>query len=31
MNHVQATARRVEELMVHEKYKHGSEDDLRAL
>ena len=29
VNHVQAMARRVEELMAHEKYKHGSEDDLR--
>jgi hypothetical protein len=29
VNHVQATARRVEELMAHEKYKHGTEDDLR--
>jgi len=29
VNHVQAMARRVEELMTHEKYKHGSEDDLR--
>lgn len=29
VNHVQATARRVEELMAHEKYKHGNEDDLR--
>lgn len=31
VNHIQAMARRVEELMAHEKYKHGSEDDLRAL
>jgi transcription elongation factor SPT6 len=31
VNHVQATARRVEELMAHEKYKHGTEDDLREL
>lgn len=29
VNHVQATARRVEELMAHEKFKHGTEDDLR--
>lgn len=29
VNHVQATCRRVEELMAHEKYKHGTEDDLR--
>jgi transcription elongation factor SPT6 len=29
VNHVQAMARRVEELMAHEKFKHGSEDDLR--
>lgn len=29
VNHVQAMARRVEELMAHEKYKHGSEDELR--
>ena len=29
MNHVQAMARRVEELMAHEKFKHGPEDDLR--
>jgi transcription elongation factor SPT6 len=28
VNHVQAMARRVEELMAHEKYKHG-EDELR--
>ncbi|KDR81667.1 hypothetical protein GALMADRAFT_239777 [Galerina marginata CBS 339.88] len=28
VNHVQAMARRVEELMAHEKFKHGSEDDL---
>ncbi|OBZ75792.1 Transcription elongation factor SPT6 [Grifola frondosa] len=28
VNHVQAMARKVEELMAHEKYKHGSEDDL---
>ncbi|KAF8964059.1 transcription elongation factor SPT6 [Flammula alnicola] len=28
VNHVQAMARRVEELMAHEKYKHGSEDEL---
>jgi transcription elongation factor SPT6 len=31
VNHVQAMARRVEELMAHEKFKHGSEDDLREL
>jgi len=31
VNHVQATARKVEELMVHEKFKHGSEDELRKL
>lgn len=29
VNHVQTTARRVEELMAHEKYKQGTEDDLR--
>lgn len=29
VNHVQAMARRVEELMAHERFKHGSEDDLR--
>lgn len=29
VNHVQAMARRVEELMNHEKFKAGSEDDLR--
>lgn len=29
VNHVQAIARKVEELMAHEKFKHGSEDDLR--
>jgi len=28
VNHVQAMARRVEELMAHEKFKHGSEDEL---
>ncbi|PCH37999.1 transcription elongation factor Spt6 [Wolfiporia cocos MD-104 SS10] len=28
VNHVQAMARKVEELMAHEKYKHGTEDDL---
>ncbi|KAF9013878.1 SH2 domain-containing protein [Cyathus striatus] len=28
VNHVQAIARRVEELMAHEKFKHGSEDEL---
>ncbi|KAI0670362.1 transcription elongation factor Spt6 [Trametes maxima] len=28
VNHVQAMARKVEELMVHEKFKPGSEDDL---
>ncbi|KAG5728025.1 Transcription elongation factor SPT6 [Termitomyces sp. T112] len=28
VNHVQAMARRCEELMAHEKFKHGSEDDL---
>lgn len=31
VNHVQAMARKVEELMAHEKFKHGSEDDLRQL
>jgi len=31
VNHVQAMSRRVEELMAHEKFKHGSEDDLRML
>lgn len=30
VNHVQAMARRVEELMAHEKFKHGSEDELRS-
>lgn len=29
VNHVQAMARKVEELMAHEKFKHGTEDDLR--
>lgn len=29
VNHVQAMARRVEELMAHEKFKQGSEDELR--
>jgi len=29
VNHVQAMARRVEELMVHDRFKHGSEDELR--
>jgi transcription elongation factor SPT6 len=29
VNHIQAMARRVEELMAHEKFKHGPEDDLR--
>ena len=29
VNHVQAMARKVEELMLHEKYKPGTEDDLR--
>lgn len=29
VNHVQAMARKVEELMAHEKYKAGTEDDLR--
>jgi len=28
VNHVQATARKVEELMAHEKFKQGSEDEL---
>ncbi|KAF8892531.1 SH2 domain-containing protein [Infundibulicybe gibba] len=28
VNHVQAMARRVEELMAHEKFKHGGEDEL---
>ena len=31
VNHIQAMARRVEELMAHEKFKHGPEDDLRTL
>lgn len=31
VNHVQAMGRRVEDLMAHEKFKHGPEDDLRAL
>jgi transcription elongation factor SPT6 len=30
VNHVQAMARRVEELMAHERFKPGSEDELRA-
>lgn len=30
VNHVQAMARKVEELMMHEKFKPGTEDDLRA-
>jgi transcription elongation factor SPT6 len=29
VNHVQAMARKVEELMAHDRFKHGSEDDLR--
>lgn len=29
VNHVQAMARKVEELMNHEKFKPGTEDDLR--
>lgn len=29
VNHVQAMARRVEELMAHEKFKQGPEDELR--
>jgi transcription elongation factor SPT6 len=29
VNHVQTIARRVEELMAHERFKHGSEDELR--
>ena len=29
VNHVQAMSRKVEELMAHEKFKNGSEDDLR--
>ena len=29
VNHVQAMARKVEELMMHEKFKPGTEDDLR--
>ena len=29
VNHVQAMARKVEELMAHEKFKAGSEDELR--
>ncbi|KAJ7219342.1 transcription elongation factor SPT6 [Mycena pura] len=28
VNHVQAMARKVEELMAHDRYKHGTEDDL---
>lgn len=31
VNHVQAMARKVEELMAHEKFKHGPEDELREL
>ncbi|KIY51703.1 hypothetical protein FISHEDRAFT_19730, partial [Fistulina hepatica ATCC 64428] len=30
VNHVQAMARKVEELMMHERFKPGKEDDLRA-
>lgn len=29
VNHVQAMARKVEELMAHEKFKQGPEDELR--
>ena len=29
VNHVQAMSRKVEELMAHEKFKQGSEDELR--
>jgi hypothetical protein len=29
VNHIQAMARRVEELMAHEKFKQGPEDELR--
>ena len=29
VNHIQAMARKVEELMAHEKFKAGSEDELR--
>jgi transcription elongation factor SPT6 len=29
VNHVQTMARKVEQLMAHERFKHGSEDDLR--
>ena len=29
VNHIQAMAKKVEELMVHEKFKAGTEDDLR--
>jgi len=29
VNHIQAMSRRVEELMAHEKFKQGSEDELR--
>ena len=29
VNHVKAMARRVDELMAHEKFKHGTEEDLR--
>jgi transcription elongation factor SPT6 len=31
VNHVQAIARRVEDLMAHEKFKAGPEDELRKL
>ena len=31
VNHVRAMARKVEELMMHEKFKPGSEDELRKL
>jgi hypothetical protein len=31
VNHVHAIARRVEELMAHEKFKQGPEDELRQL
>ena len=29
VNHVQAMSRKVEDLMAHEKFKHGTEEDLR--
>lgn len=31
VNHVQAMARKVEELMAHDRFKAGTEDELRGL